>query len=678
MISLLLPYWDRQEAADKALALLAHHYSGLDLEVIVVDDGNAVPFQKPDVALDIRVITLPRKDLPKSPVTCWNVAAKEARGEILCLSCIEVLHETPVIPALMERLADPKSYVLAAAWCPELGWQCHSSVKLPLVPVGTGLAFCAVLRKDLYFAAGGFDEDYRDGAGYEDKDFINRLLKAGAKFDIRDDLVVVHPKAGATIHWPAGSFDRNQAIFQAKWSTPVTFVCVKAGRLYGADYVNILRDMVARNLPEGYPGRFVCFTDDPEGLDPGIEVRDLPTDLERWWGKLYLFKKGLFPDGERIVFFDLDTAIVGKLDDLVKYAGDFATLRDFYRPEGLGPAVILWKAGAASHYWDKWDAAGRPRNYHGDQGWLESMPYEGEILQDLFPSHFCSFKRDCHPLPPKGARVVCFHGEPRPHNANAEWVKQVWRIGGGTASELEVVCNTHRARISNNVRQSLARGIPELSANQQAVIVGGGPSLTKTLDEIRWRKSKGQTIFALNGAGKFLLENGIKPNHLVILDARPENVKFIIPGHCFLASHCDPSLFDAAEDATIYHVNTDGVAEGIGSRQADLISTGSTVGLVAIGIAHVLGYRAFHLFGMDSSYTDYHHAYEQPLNDQDAVIDAMVSGRKFKCAPWMVAQVQQFQTLAAQLAEEGCVITVAGDGLLPHVAREMGKFQEAA
>ena len=119
--------------------------------------------------------------------------------------------------------------------------------------------------------------------------------------------------------------------------------------------------------------------------------------------------------------------------------------------------------------------------------------------------------------------------------------------------------------------------------------------------------------------------------------------------------------------------------EGLQEREADLISTGSTVGMVAIGVAHVLGYRTFHLFGFDSSYSETeHHAYAQPLNDGDSIITATAAGRTFRAAPWMVHQAQEFQSLAAQLAEEGCTITVTGDGLLPHIAHQMHNSLEVA
>ena len=74
-------------------------------------------------------------------------------------------------------------------------------------------------------------------------------------------------------------------------------VCLKAGTKYGPEYVNILYDMVSRNLPEGFDGDFTCFTDDISGLSPSIATRPLPhPGLNGWWNKIALFKPGLFPE----------------------------------------------------------------------------------------------------------------------------------------------------------------------------------------------------------------------------------------------------------------------------------------------------------------------------------------------------------------------------------------------
>lgn len=219
MISLVLPYWDRQAAANRAFDSLKA-YEGLDLEVIVVDDGNPVPFAVPRTGLNVRVLRLPEKTVPKPPARAWNEGVKVAQGDIIVLSCVEVIHPAPVLAELADvvRSGGPMTYVLAAAWVPEQRrWHCHSSVRVPDCPEGVGLGFCAALRPELYWSVGGFDEAYMNGAGYEDRDFILRLLAAGARFVLRDDLIVHHTKVGASINWGAENFARNEQLFNSKW-----------------------------------------------------------------------------------------------------------------------------------------------------------------------------------------------------------------------------------------------------------------------------------------------------------------------------------------------------------------------------------------------------------------------------------------------------------------------------
>ena len=687
MISLILPYWDRQEAADKALTVIWTQYADMvkaeELEVIVVDDGNKIPFVCPISAgfLNLRVVRLPSKDPPKSCVTPWNAGVAAATGDIIAISCIEVLHDKPVLAQLADSVEDGKC-VLAAAYCPEESkWHCHSSVTVPDCPPGTGLPFLAVMRREDFVP---FDEDFRDGAGYEDRDWIRSMVKANRRFLIRDDLAVTHPKSGAHIKWPAGYFERNLDIYQRKWSESITFVCLKAGKEFGPEYVNILHDMVRRNLPDGFRGRFVCLTDDPEGLNAGIEVMTLPDDLEKWWGKLYLFKRGLFPDGARMVFMDLDTLITGPLEGIFAYRGKFATLNDFYYPERVGPAVMLWEAGNyAATIWDEWVSKGKPRHPMGDLWWIGQLDHgrfanRADKLQKLFPGAFASFKANCNPYPPKGSKVVCFHGRPRPHEAEEPWVQMVWRIGGGGLSELTAIANTDSAAVAWNVRYACSKGLPELSYGPKndaiAVLVGGGPSLAKTLPEVRRLVQEGAQVYAVNGAANYLAEHGIEVDYQVVIDARPKNSAFV-KGNAktvYVASQCAPETLDAAgKSAVLCHMNTAGITDWLPEGERLLLSSGTTVGLAAMAIAHVKGHSVIHLHGYDSSYEENHHAYPQSMNDDDQVIDAVCEGQHFKCAPWMLMQVNQFQELTEKLADDGVTIVVSGDGLLPFVSRQM-------
>ena len=68
----------------------------------------------------------------------------------------------------------------------------------------------------------------------------------------------------------------------------VTVLCVKFGNKYGRDYVERLRDMVARNLT--LPYEFVCFTDDNHPIE-GVRSIVYPCQSYKalWWHKVHMF-----------------------------------------------------------------------------------------------------------------------------------------------------------------------------------------------------------------------------------------------------------------------------------------------------------------------------------------------------------------------------------------------------
>ena len=102
--------------------------------------------------------------------------------------------------------------------------------------------------------------------------------------------------------------------------TKVNILCMKWGSKYGADYVNKLYSMVARNLSK--PFRFICLTDDAKGLMSNVECFPIPkisvelSGPERGWNKLAVFQESLYDITGDILCLDLDLIIVGSLDDL--------------------------------------------------------------------------------------------------------------------------------------------------------------------------------------------------------------------------------------------------------------------------------------------------------------------------------------------------------------------------
>lgn len=478
-------------------------------------------------------------------------------------------------------------------------------------------------------------------------------------------------------------------------------ICVKWGDLYGPEYVNILADMVLRNISDKVNLKFICFTDNPQGLDPDIDIRELPGNLEGWWNKLYLFKNGLFPDGDRILYFDLDTVITGSLDEIIKYDGDFAILRDFYRPDGLQSSIMAWEANLPklNYIWMSYEADGgfhMPSNDpRGDQGWIEDIAkptwlhgfnkITPDIFQKIYPQFFVSFKVHAYFDIPKNAKIVVFHGNPRPHEVTQGWVPHIWKIGGGSTLELEICGNTEDKQLIENIQHALTLDLSVLYSMPEhdghAVVVGGAPSLNDYIDEIRWRKSQGQTVFATNNTA-----SKVEADYHVMLDARPENAAFVPHGvPCLYASQCHPEAFSKALEngnpITLWHSYADGMDHILKgeSRSYTYVGGGCTVGLKAMCIAYIMGYRQIHIYGLDSCYRDgKHHAYAQPLNDKEKVIEVIFNDQKYKVAPWMATQVDQFRELAQFLIESGCVITTHGEGLLQDMARAMQLRPSAA
>jgi uncharacterized Rossmann fold enzyme len=233
--------------------------------------------------------------------------------------------------------------------------------------------------------------------------------------------------------------------------------------------------------------------------------------------------------------------------------------------------------------------------------------------------------------------------------------------------DFSLVCNTEDEIKARNAEINQTRNISKFSTklphDGKVCIIGGGPSLAECVDEIKARQLNGAKVWATNNTYRYLQANGVQADAHVILDARPDNAEFLVPDAgtlYFLNVSCDPSLFDKLEGCDVCIYDLGGAA------------TGTTVGLKALYLAGFSGFAEFYLYGFDSSYRDTeHHAYSQPLNDGENVVEILVDDRKFRCAPWMAIQVEEFQAIARSFAEQDKIIHVAGDGMLPFVANRM-------
>lgn len=225
-ISIVAPYWNRNGAANIALRLIDQHYKHLDLQYVMVDDGSKEEFVPEGDWPWLDIVKLPRKDVAMNPCVPINVGVKYAKGDVIVLTNPEIRHNTPVLEQMLQSLmeAGENGYVSAACWYErDRSWHAHSCILVDgqrdnyRQPKGSAFHFCTMFFRTLWDKAGGFDEEYRDGVGWDDPDWVNRVHRAGGVFVMRDDLVVEHVRDGAETQWNSGGMDRNKALFMRKW-----------------------------------------------------------------------------------------------------------------------------------------------------------------------------------------------------------------------------------------------------------------------------------------------------------------------------------------------------------------------------------------------------------------------------------------------------------------------------
>lgn len=166
---------------------------------------------------------------------------------------------------------------------------------------------------------------------------------------------------------------------------------------------------------------FECLSD----VDvPGVETIPLEHKWPGWWAKMNLFSPSIKGD---FLFMDIDTVIVGPLDDIARVK-KLTMLRDFYRDgkklkEGLGGGLMYLTEEARSEPWYYFSShpASYMRTYaRGEQHLLETYYLNSAARwQDVAPNQVVSWKVHCQNGMLLDARIVCFHGKPRPWEVGA-------------------------------------------------------------------------------------------------------------------------------------------------------------------------------------------------------------------------------------------------------------------
>jgi len=229
-------------------------------------------------------------------------------------------------------------------------------------------------------------------------------------------------------------------------------VCLKFGNKYDSTYVNRLYNMVKRNLTIDY--EFVCFTENPEGIDPEIKIQDLPVTpaVTGWWYKPFFFNPKL-PIQGTILYLDLDVVVFNNIDHLFTWReGEFCIIRDFNRMvvknyQKFNSSVFRLDVGQHAEVYKKFilDPRTNSRRFHGDQDWIryiiredfhywpeewiQSYKWEmrGKPRMDSKPRGYRDFQINGDPKIHPDTSIAVFHGDPNPHNCKDKWVIDNWQ-----------------------------------------------------------------------------------------------------------------------------------------------------------------------------------------------------------------------------------------------------------
>jgi hypothetical protein len=231
-----------------------------------------------------------------------------------------------------------------------------------------------------------------------------------------------------------------------KWQDPNPNTISR--RKFRSKHVNVLHAMIGRHYPR--PFRFVCITDDAEGLDPRIETMPMPVrfdDLKSPHGerfpscycRLWVFSREATILGERILSLDIDVVILADLRPLVDRDEDFVGWGDKrFEKNKIAGGVYLLRTGSMPQVWEEFNPLTSPAaalsagNRGSDQGWMSyriKQPFGrwngGELVK-------INWTRAHSRTTPQGARMVFTSGAKPPWSKEQKhrypWIKEHWKL----------------------------------------------------------------------------------------------------------------------------------------------------------------------------------------------------------------------------------------------------------
>lgn len=186
-------------------------------------------------------------------------------------------------------------------------------------------------------------------------------------------------------------------------------------------------------------------------------------------------------------------------------------------------------------------------------------------------------------------------------------------------------CKFTKKLLHENIGTNLAMRVPDLSEltgqfGGDVIIIAGGPSIDGQVDKVRELAARGWPVITIARMLPWCIKNGIDVAYCVSVDCSEEQEKsfeIIDPDATYLfasvtrpqlmekVAHCKRYIFDSMVNPKIQRMRAEN-----GYDQCTVISSLGTVALTSVSVGMNLGFRRFHVFGLDlmMESPDYTHA----------------------------------------------------------------------
>lgn len=215
-ISIVMAYYNRRKQLIKTLESIDNTlYNKNNLEIIIINDNsnidnniNDIPFFFNELNIKILNIKEENKDWI-NPCITYNIGFNYIKYDKVIIQNPECYHNNDILSYVDNNLGNSKylsfgCYSLSyeesnmnnfkniklldkqfSIACSS-GWYNHSNYR------PSYYHFCSAISYDNLKKLGGFDEDYKDGIGFDDDEFVYRIRLMNLDMKIIDDHIVFH------------------------------------------------------------------------------------------------------------------------------------------------------------------------------------------------------------------------------------------------------------------------------------------------------------------------------------------------------------------------------------------------------------------------------------------------------------------------------------------------------